>query len=180
MARMLLTAFHDKDQANMAIDELEKLGYTAHDLSIITRENRGEAADALHHPATEGAASGAATGTVVGGLAGLLAGAGVIPALAGLLIGGPIALALGATGIAATTISGAVTGALAGGLIGALTGLGLSEDEARRYDETLTKGGLVLGVPIRDEHAAEARKILEANGADGINEVTVPNADTTD
>jgi uncharacterized membrane protein len=170
MAKVVMAAFKDSDAADRAVIALEEKGYDSHDLSVITRENKSEANDVISSTA-EGATSGATTGAAVGGLAGLLAGAGVIPAVAGLFIGGPIAAVLGATGIAATTISGAVTGAAAGGLIGALTGLGVSEDVARSYDETVNQGGIVVAVPVQDSDNESPHSIFERNGAHDVSEV---------
>ena len=160
MPQTLLAAFDSRAAADKAITALEEAGYESKDISVITKDThdveRTTGADVA-----EGAGSGAATGGVIGGIAGLLAGAGVIPALTGLLIGGPIAAALGATGVVATTISGAVTGAVAGGLIGGLMGLGVSEEDARYYDETVNEGGVVVAVPVAEDDDDEARAILE-------------------
>ncbi|MCC2631708.1 MAG: hypothetical protein K0S20_407 [Patescibacteria group bacterium] len=175
MSKMLIAAFNDRAAADMAIADLETAGYSAKDLSVISKQqDKVVETDGAGDRAAEGALSGAATGGAIGGVAGLLAGAGIVPALTGLLIGGPIAAALGATGIAAATISGAVTGAVAGGLIGALTNLGLPEDTARYYETTVNEGGLVLAVPVREGEATDARDILENNHASQINTVELP------
>jgi hypothetical protein len=118
-------------------------------------------------------AEGAVTGGIIGGLAGLLTGAGVFPALAGFLIGGPIAVALGLTGMAAATATGAITGAVAGGLIGALMGLGFSREEAEYYHSTIESGGLLLVVPVNETNEAEASGILSANNAQQIKRITM-------
>ncbi len=167
---MVMGAFRDQTDADAAVNELEQRGYDSSDISVITKERENEASDAVSDTA-QGAVSGATTGGVVGGLAGLLAGAGVIPAIAGLFIGGPVAAVLGATGIAATAISGAVTGATAGGLIGALTGLGVSKETAEAYDETVQSGGYVLAVPVKDSANENPRAILETHGASDVSEV---------
>lgn len=174
MANILLAAFSSKEDADRAVDELESSGYRTTDISIISQERNRRVRTATDDLVEEGAASGAATGGVIGGVAGLLAGAGVFPALAGLLIGGPIVAVLGATGVIATTVSGAVTGAVAGGLIGALASIGIPEDAARYYDVTVTRGGVILAVPIREGDKVEPRSILEAHRAEHIRELTLP------
>ncbi len=171
MAQMLLAGFDSYKDADMAVTDLEKAGFTSDEISVITAENKDKAGDAMGDMA-EGAVGGATTGGVIGGLAGLLAGAGVIPAITGLLIGGPIAAALGATGIAATAISGAVTGAAAGGLIGALTNLGVSESDAEEYETMIKNGGMLLAVSTDTDNQSEAKEILEDHGAHSINSVT--------
>lgn len=174
MAQMLVAAFPDQDQADRAITELEEAGFDSEDISIVTLDEKTGKASGDNEAGkdmVEGAVGGATTGGVIGGLAGLLAGAEIIPALSGLLIGGPIAAALGLTGVAAATVSGAVTGAAAGSLVGALTNLGLSEDVAKSYDETIREGGIVLGVPVSDGEDAEVRRILDSHGAEQVQSV---------
>jgi uncharacterized membrane protein len=177
MSSMILAAFSHETDADAALSELEKLGYKPQDISVISKDNKGSGMQHVKETVAEkaitGATSGAATGTAIGGIAGLLAGAGVLPALAGILIGGPIAVALGATGIIATTISGAVTGAVAGGLIGGLTKLGVSEDTARYYDETISAGGILLAVPSMESSKEKAEEILRNHSAQQIKEISM-------
>jgi uncharacterized membrane protein len=173
MAKMLMAAFSSQAEADRALRELERHGYGNEDISVISKHDHYESEGySTGGEIAKGATSGAATGGVVGGLAGLLAGVGVFPALAGLFIGGPIAAALGLAGAAATTASGAVTGAAAGGLIGALTSLGLSKESASHYDETVNRGGVVLGVNCSESALDECRETLHACGADEIQTVT--------
>ncbi len=176
MTEMLIAAFRDSDQADKAVTALHELGYKPDEFSVISNETR-RPKEALQAPA-EGAASGALTGTAIGGLAGLLTGAGVLPGLAGLLIGGPIAVALGATGIAAATISGAVTGALAGGLIGALQDLGVQADVAQAYNDVVKEGGIVLAVPLTHDKQ-RVRDIFDTHGASDVSEVAIKTPTTS-
>lgn len=177
MAKVLMAAFDSTDHANDAITELEESGISTEDISIITKAEESDETivknadgDEVAQDTTAGALSGATTGGAVGGLAGLLAGAGIFPALAGLFIGGPIAAALGLTGMAATAVSGAVTGAAAGGVVGALTGAGVSAEKAETYADAVNAGGIILGIPADREDIADARQILEDNGAHDIDE----------
>lgn len=169
---MLIAAFPDSELADRAVNELSSHGYDAKDLSVITKERiAGIREPSIVGETAAGAAGGAATGGVIGGLAGLLAGAGIFPALAGFLIGGPVAAALGLTGMAAAAASGAVTGAVAGSLLGALTKLGLSRTEAEYYTDVVEKEGVLLIVPFDHGGKAEARHILEANNAVKVQEI---------
>lgn len=173
MSKMLLAGFGNKDDAERAVSELADLGIKATELSIIVREVRDETFSEAAADTAKRAVSGAATGGVIGGLAGLLVGAGVFPALAGFLIGGPIAAAIGLSGMAATAVSGMVTGAAAGGLVGALTRLGLSPEEASYYNQTVNRGGYILGVPIDENSKEQVYGVLEENGGDYIREINV-------
>jgi uncharacterized membrane protein len=175
--KTVFAGFTDHASAQDSIAELESLGIPTKDISVIllegskviTHDTEGHS---VAGDTVAGAAGGAVTGGVVGGLAGLLASAGVFPALAGFLIGGPIVAALGLTGAAALTASGAVTGAAAGGLIGGLTSLGVSATDAKYYDETVRKGGVLLSVPVSESNTTAVTTVLEAHGAGQVREVT--------
>jgi hypothetical protein len=175
MHKTILGIFQNQSQVEGALDQLQDNGYDAKDVSLIMKdqENRVATVDEKGNPIAEGAVGGATTGGVLGGIAGLLIGVGVlaIPGVGALLIGGPLAAALGLTGAAATTVSGAVTGALAGGLIGALTGLGVSEEDARVYEDKIKQGAILVAVPTAAGNEGEVRTILQANGADQIRSV---------
>jgi uncharacterized membrane protein len=168
----VLGLFENRDAADRAIALLQERGFSPKDISIITRDEQvnGEGDDTGNHVA-EGALSGATTGGVIGALAGLLVGIGAIavPGIGGLLVGGPLAAALGLTGAAATTATGAMTGALAGGLVGGLVGLGVPEDEARQYEERVKEGAVLLAVPAMEGNdAGDARQLLTDSGASQV------------
>lgn len=91
-----------------------------------------------------GAATGATAGAVLGTIAGLVVANGLLPGLGTLFVAGPLAAALGFTGVAATTVAGAATGAVAGGLIGALSNLGISTEDAEIYEKRISKGGVLV------------------------------------
>lgn len=166
-----------RDDAESALDRLEKEGFNPKDVSVVMRQVEG--GDVVESTGSgevaRGAAGGAATGGVIGALAGLLIGVGAIaiPGIGALLIGGPIAAALGITGAAATAVSGAVTGALAGGLVGALTKIGVPEREARAYEERIKTGAILLAVPVKDRDEGEVKRILEDTGATDITSVDI-------
>lgn len=174
MANTIFGIISDRGHAESAIDELKNQGYNPKDISIVMKDRKeGERlASDTGADVASGAVSGATTGALLGGLAGLLAST-VIPGLGAFFIGGPIAAALGLTGAVATTASGAATGALAGGLLGALTGLGLSEDEARVYEEHVKSGGILVAVPARSGNESEVQQVLSSHGADQIKTVSM-------
>ncbi len=168
--KTVLGIFSEREMAESAIARLEEMAYNPKDISILMKD-RSVAKDMHENTGADvagGALSGATTGGVLGALAGLLVSTGVIPGLGALFVGGPLAVALGLTGVAATAVSGAATGALAGGVIGALTGLGLSDDEARVYESRIQDGGILVAVPARSGEEDEVRVVLEENGADQI------------
>lgn len=175
MSNLDLGIFSNANQAEQAVMDLEQAGYNPKEISVIAKDT--EEVRRISNRTGSSAGKGAATGASIGGLAGLLLGLGVftIPGIGALLIGGPIALALGLTGVAATSVSGAVTGALAGGIVGALVGLGIPEEDAKIYESQLNQGAFILAVPSQVTGATEeARKIMEAHGATQIRTIKTP------
>ncbi len=172
MNQILLGVFHNQSEAQNALTDLEGLGYDPKNISIVMKDHQEtKVVDATGNKAASGAVSGATTGGVIGAIGGLLVGLGtiVIPGIGGLLIGGPLAAALGLTGAAATTVSGAVTGSVAGGLLGGLIGLGLPEETAKYYQDSIEQGGILIAVPVdEDSNINEARAILTEHEADQI------------
>jgi uncharacterized membrane protein len=77
-------------------------------------------------------------------------------------------LALVAAGPVVATLAGLGAGAAAGGLTGALIGVGIPEHEAKFYNEAIEQGGILLGVYAHDDRAAQARRLLEASGAEKV------------
>jgi hypothetical protein len=178
MTKTVLGIFVERENAEAAIDKLKADGYNPKDISIVMK-NPIEGRKLENNTGANvagGVVSGATTGAVLGGLAGLLASF-ALPGLGAFFIGGPIATALGLTGTAAATASGAATGALAGGLFGALTGFGLSEDEARTYEEQVKAGAILVAIPARIGEEDNVEQILADCNADQIRSVTAPSED---
>ena len=111
--------------------------------------------------ATSGAATGAVTGGVIGGVAGLaLAFTSLtIPVFGPIIAAGPIV----------ATLTGAGVGAVAGGLIGGLTDLGVSEEHAKYYAESVRRGGALVTVRTDDARADEVTRVMQRHGAIDIN-----------
>ncbi len=113
--------------------------------------------------ALEGTGAGAIVGGTVGAVAAAITAVGTtltIPPL-GIIVAGPVAAALAGLG----------AGGAAGGLVGALVGAGMSEVRAKRLDQRLRKGGVVVGVRTRDEGEAEQVEAdLARHGAEVVRE----------
>jgi uncharacterized protein YcfJ len=52
-------------------------------------------------------------------------------------------------------LAGGGAGALTGGLVGALIGHGIPEEHAKRYEQGIREGGIVMGVQPRNEEDAD-------------------------
>src|SRR5206468_9674400 len=121
------------------------------------RENDNDSATTRTDKDTSGAATGAVTGGVVGGAAGLAASLMglAIPGIGPIIAAGPIVAAL----------TGAGVGAVAGGLIGGLTDLGVSEEHAQYYAESVRRGGALVTVPSDAARTDELTRTMQRHGA---------------
>ena len=167
--KLVHAVFRDRFDAERAFDFLHSKGYLDSEINVLMSDKTRSA----HYPgtqekekekneagslATEGMGVGGAIGTAVGATIGAIAAIGtalVLPGL-GLVIAGPIAAAL----------AGGGAGAVTGGLIGTLVGAGMTEQNAKAYEEALRNGGVAIGVvPHSDEDAdAIQKKFREYNG----------------
>lgn len=180
MAKTMLGAFEHVEDADLALTELESLGYRPSQISVISSKKEfTHGQSAIDHEADMGThvKEGAVTGGVVGGIAGLLAGVGVVPALAGLFLAGPIVAALGIAGVAGAMVAGAATGAVAGGLIGALVKAGVPKETAEYYDQVVTEGGVLLGVSA-DTIDTDVQMVFEKHNARSIQTMDIAEFDS--
>ena len=152
----LVTAFDDRDEAQLAVDELHRAGIPKDQIGFAIRVEDavagGMITDAEGARDAEGAAKGATAGAVIGGVLGALAFA-AIPGVGPVLAGGMLA------GLA----GGAAAGAATGGIYGAMSGLGASEKEAVFYQKEFECGKAIVAVNAGDRRA-EAENILHRHG----------------
>lgn len=160
--------FETRDTAESAIAELKSLGIADADISYVYSVTEESTSVDGGNKAGEGAASGATTGAVLGAIAGLAVANGVLPGFGTLFVAGPLATALGLTGVAATTAAGAMTGLAAGGIIGALSGLGVKDEEARIYEERVKRGGIL--VTAKSLNPKAVKEIFEKYDATEVRE----------
>ncbi len=158
---MLITVlFKSPKCANLAYNYLTSAGFDKNDITVImSKETRDQnfkdvkmPEDSLGSKAVEGMGLGSAVGGTVGAVAAAIAAIGtsvMIPGL-GLVIAGPIAAAL----------VGAGTGSAIGSIVGGLVGLGISDEEAKLYEDDIKKGGILIGVKASNERFDELRNEL--------------------
>jgi hypothetical protein len=166
--RMVSGLFRDRESAERAYGSLSERGYGKDDVNLLMSDDTrnkyfsdDDDDSELGTKAWEGAGKGAAIGGGVGATLAALAAIGTTLALPGLglLIAGPIAAGL----------AGAGAGALSGGLIGALIGHGIPEEHAKRYEQGIREGGIVMGVqPRNDEDADYFEKNWRENRGESI------------
>lgn len=172
---MIMGIFDSVSRASEAIDDLTAMGYSPSEVTVISREDVVNGDVKIDNDASHGIAQGAKTGAVVGGVLGLLVGLGAltIPGIGAIFIAGPVAAALGITGIAGTTASGALTGALAGGLVAGLKELGLDEVKAKRYEDAIKNGSILVGVNSDDDDREEVENLFNRNDAADVSVLDV-------
>ena len=151
-----IAIFDDRVQAQRAIAELNRAGFTEKEIGVTARD-MGEADDGLGDGAKkthakEGAIAGVAAGAGVGALWGLGILAGVLPGIGTAIAGGTLAAIL----------SSAAAGAATAGVAGTLIGLGIPEDEAKYYDQEFRAGRVVVTVDAGSRYQ-EAQAILTRN-----------------
>lgn len=170
MAKTIVGSFDSFEEAQDVLDDLQQRGFSRDDISVIANNASGQYSSQYggegqlprDAPATlsdtgAGSATGAAAGGVLGGAAGLVVGLMglAIPGIGPIVAAGPIAAALAGAGV----------GAVAGGLIGGLTGVGVSEDDASYYAESVRRGGALVTVRAEDSRADEAAGVMRKRGA---------------
>ena len=157
--------FDSHSEAEAAVRELRQRGVRDDALSVIARHDGtgGDYGGATTHEAKEkgeGLVKGALAGGGIGALLGIAALA--IPGVGPLAAAGAIA----ATAVPEAAAIGAGAGALAGGLGGLLTKHGVSEEDARYYEERIHNGGVFVSVDTSRGAISpdEARGILHRSG----------------
>lgn len=152
--------FSDRKDVEKTVTKLQNLNFASNDISVVfpDKEHTREFAIERNTKSPEGALAGGGTGLVVGGVLGWLAGIGTlaIPGIGPLIAAGPIVAA----------ITGAGVGSAIGGIAGALIGLGVPELEAKRYEEEIRRGRILMSVHCDNlANAKRAREVLDEFGA---------------
>ena len=151
----IVGVFTARADAERAVAALRDAGYKDNQIGLVGRDADGKTVrrDGSGEPtAEEGAAIGAAVGAVGGAAVGMGILAGVIPVI------GPV-LALGTLG---TVLVNAAGGAAAASIAGALIGWGVSEEDARYYEDEVQAGRYVVSVECG--YGDDARDILSRHG----------------
>jgi hypothetical protein len=160
--------FTDRDSAEAAYAAARRLGYEPAEINLILSDEtrtrwfpRNERHTALGAKAAEtveeppkGSQLGGPVGGTVGTLAPVLASVGALLLIPGIVLAGPIAIAL--------TAAGAV--GVAGGLVGALADWGIPKDRVESYEREIRAGGVLIGVKTRS--AEDARDLRAAWGTE--------------
>jgi len=154
--------FDSQSEADRAVSELRAAGVQDRAISLIGRdggEGRATETDGAGEKARDVVGRGA-LGAGIGAALGVAALA--IPGVGPLVAAGAIAeVAIGGAALTGTAI-----GAAAGGLAGLLSKHGVSEDDARYYEDSVNQGGIFVSVDANASgvSAEVASDILYRNG----------------
>jgi uncharacterized membrane protein len=151
--------FDDNAAAERAVRDLLDAGLDQDQVSVVTSAV-DEQVDSQQNMAAEGAATGLTTGAVVGGIVGLLAGAGVLLGPAGVAVAGPLA----------GLLAGGAAGAATGGILGGLIGLGIPNEHAEVYAESIRRGSVLVAVDSSSDQVERVEQIMEECGVVDLEE----------
>jgi len=156
MATRLIALYDDIDHAHEAVGALMDAGFAPDSIDMVARDVTGKYEERYKNANDDdvSAGEGAGFGAIVGGLIGL--GVALIPGIGLVAAAGPVAAAIAGGAI------GAGAGAVTGGITGALVDLGVDEDEAQYYAESLRRGAALVSVLTTDANLEQARDILDS------------------
>lgn len=165
MKKAVFCLVNNADHADRILLDVQSHGIRTEDCSVLFADREGKIQRTEGDYRTEGpykkgtlgtekhtkAPEGAAAGGIIGGTIGLLAGIGslAIPGLGAFIAAGPLMAAL----------SGSAVGGALGLTVGALVGLGLPEYEAKKYENALEKGHVLICV-----HAVNSDQVEKIKG----------------
>lgn len=168
--KAIFGVYETRMELESTVDNLKAQGFRNSDISVLIPSSDDYAdwaqkemvdVEVKETKASEGAATGAVGGLAFGGALGWLAGAGAltIPGIGPFVAAGPIMAAIAGAGIGGTV----------GGVTGALIGSGIPEDEARKYENYIKEGAMLLSVHADDTSwMNKARLILQSGGAKDV------------
>jgi hypothetical protein len=165
--KVVFGIYKNRTAVEDALAKFRDEGFRMSDLSVLLPE--GSLTDDFAHvkqtKAPEGATTGAASGIVLGGALGWLVGVGAIAltGVAPLIAAGPIIAALAGAGV----------GGAVGTLTGALLGMGIPEYEAKRFENQVSRGGILFSVHADDSNwVTKAEELMKQTGAEDIASAT--------
>lgn len=162
MTRNVSATFKTEAAARDALLSIEMAGFTEKQISVVATDS--SIGKSFNIEKDNKSAEGGAIGGTVGGIIGAVAAG--LTATGTVLIPGVNLVVYGALIAAA---AGAGVGAAAGGLVGALIGLGIPEYEAKRYEDEIKNGAVLVVVEAdNSERARDVKEIFESLDAHNI------------
>jgi hypothetical protein len=171
MTKTIIAVYETLGGARDAFEDLVESGIPADDISVVTYDKDGRYARMLEGGAINNATTydddvSAGEGAAFGALAGLAVGLGalLIPGVGPFIAAGPLAAALTAGTV------GVVAGAATGGLVAGLVDMGIPENDATAYFDSVHGGGSMVVVKVPDNMVESSSKIMTSCGPIDVNE----------
>jgi len=156
VTKTVIGTYSSVETAVAVVNDLVKAGFQRNDISLIADDPDNKYAAVVDQNTADNTAAGAGIGAAIGGLGGLLLGLGAlaIPGIGPVIAAGPIVAALAGAGV----------GAVTGGIIGALVDMGIPEESAHAYAESVRRGNVLVTALVPDNRANEATRIMQRPG----------------
>jgi uncharacterized protein (TIGR02271 family) len=157
MTKTVIGTYSNMESAVDVVNNLVNAGFERNTISVIANDPDERYASYVDNDgAMDDTAKGAGIGAAIGGLGGLLLGLGAlaIPGVGPVIAAGPLAAALAGAGV----------GAVTGGIIGALIDLGIPEESAHIYAESVRRGNALVAAQVPDNRVSEATRIMQHSG----------------
>ncbi|GAB4514604.1 MAG: hypothetical protein OHK0046_16950 [Anaerolineae bacterium] len=160
MASTILATFDSIEHARDAVRDLTDSGFDRSDIGLAVYDVNNEYGDYVSEDVKgdEGAGFGATFGSIFGALVGLAAI--TLPGIGPVIAAGPLAAAFGALAGAGV---GAAAGAVTGGITASLIKMGVPEEEAHYYAESVRRGSALVSVTATEFDAERAERILQTH-----------------
>jgi uncharacterized protein (TIGR02271 family) len=157
MTKSVIGTYSSLESAVEVVNNLVNAGFQRNTISVIANDPDERYASYVDNSGDmDDTAKGAGIGAAIGGLGGLLLGLGAlaIPGIGPVIAAGPLAAALAGAGV----------GAVTGGIIGALIDLGIPEESAHMYAESVRRGNALVAAQVEDNRVQEATRIMQHSG----------------
>jgi uncharacterized protein (TIGR02271 family) len=154
MTKSVIGTYSSLESAHEVVDKLVNAGFNRNEISVIANDPDERYASYVDNDGNlDDTAKGAGWGAAIGGLGGLLLGLGAlaIPGIGPVIAAGPLAAALAGAGV----------GAVTGGIIGALIDLGIPEESAHIYAESVRRGNVLVAAQVDDNRVQEATRLMQ-------------------
>jgi hypothetical protein len=168
MATSIFCLAQSDDIARSIVEELEVSGVRSNDVSVLFPDTTALTTFANERDiqVLKRTSVCASAGIALGGALAWLASIGslTIPGIGPFIAAGPIG----------TALAGTTVGATIGGLAGALVGLGISKIEAKRYEDKIRMGGILVSAhALNRREINRVKSIFTVEGAEDISSVGV-------
>jgi len=165
MKKHFVVAVYDKpEKAKEVVHHLLDAGVDKRTISLVSRSNEDEAEKVEVEKVDSDVKVWGTQGALWGGLIGALMGGAffIVPGFGPIVGVGPVTAAL------AGLLGGAMTGAAVLGLGDALVEWGMGEIEAKRYEELVEKGKVLVIVHGEEEAVAKAETLFKETKAEKV------------